>query len=543
MVLDWFVGDLNFSSNTRPTCDEAKKNSSSYACQLNTECVDVGGGGYHCKCISGFEGNPYLEPGCTDFDECASSSSNPCSMVCINTVGSYNCSCPPGYSGDGYNDKNSTGCIKIPDFGSSSLKITLGRVVVATVSFKKGGGGGHCGLSISLGTILLILSGWGFYALIRKRMIIKQKARHFEQNGGLILRQQMSYDESVVSRLKIFTANELDRATDHFNEDRILGKGGQGTVYKGMLSEGKIVAIKKSKILGESRLVEFINEMVIVSQINHRNVVKLLGCCLETEVPLLVYEFIPNGTLFHHIHHPSEEFPITWRMRLQIASDTAGALAYLHSSSSTPILHRDIKSSNILLDDKYKAKLSDFGTSKSISLDQTHITTRVVGTFGYLDPEYFKSSQFTEKSDVYSFGVVLVELLTGQKAIRNASEEDRSLTSWFISHMENSLLLDIIDTQLLEEGSKEELHTIANLAKRCINMEGRNRPTMKEALVEIEAVLSLHLPQQNWLETQQVATNKEVAKHTYNGVLYSSTFYSENNPLNSAELSLLFNPR
>ncbi|CAO2837541.1 unnamed protein product [Amaranthus hypochondriacus] len=514
MVLDWFVGDLNFSSNTRPNCDEAKRNLSTYACQSNTQCVDVVGGGYHCRCKSGYEGNPYLKPGCTDFDECASSS-NPCSMICHNTPGSFECLCPTGYFGDGWKNFGN-GCVKSRDNSSSTSlkKLTLG-------------------LGISLGSILVLLCGWGSYALFRRKMITRQKVRHFKRNGGLLLQQQMSYDESAMARMKIFSADELDKATDHFNEDRVLGKGGQGTVYKGMLSEGRIVAIKKSKLLAESRLIEFINEMVILSQINHRNIVKLWGCCLETEVPLLVYEFISNGTLFDHIHHPSEEFPITWRMRLQIASDSAGALSYLHSSSATPILHRDIKSSNILLDNKYRAKLADFGTSRSIALDQTHVTTRVVGTFGYLDPEYFQSSQFTEKSDVYSFGVVLVELLTGQKAIRSMYEEDRSLTSWFLSHMENSRLLDIIDNQILEEGSKEEFQTIGNLAKRCLNLEGKNRPTMKEVLLEIEAVLSLHLPQQHVPNL----------KHTPNSLPNSNTFYLDNNSLNSAELSLLFNPR
>uniref|UniRef100_A0A6N2KHR1 Protein kinase domain-containing protein n=1 Tax=Salix viminalis TaxID=40686 RepID=A0A6N2KHR1_SALVM len=196
----------------------------------------------------------------------------------------------------------------------------------------------------------------------------------------------------------MFPSKELDKATDHYNANRTLGQGGQGTVYKGMLADGKIVAVKKSKI-------------------NHRNVVKLLGCCLETELPLLVYEFIPNGTLFQFLHVPNEEFPLTWEIRLRIAAEVAGALFYLHSAASIAIFHRDIKSTNILLDEKYRAKVADFGTSRSVSVDQTHVTTMVQGTFGYLDPEYFQSSQFTDKSDVYSFGVVLVELLTGQKPI------------------------------------------------------------------------------------------------------------------------------
>ncbi|XP_021734406.1 wall-associated receptor kinase-like 8 [Chenopodium quinoa] len=518
IVLDWIV-------ELKTSCKEAQKNNSTatpYLCQSNTECIDTDLGGYRCSCLPGYEGNPYLQSSCKDINECAAGPNNPCTTACVNTPGSYRCFCPRGYSGDGL--KSGIGCIKNLDKSSSSLKkITLG-------------------LGISLGTVILLLIGWWFSSVIKRRRIIKQKAVYFERNGGLLLKQQMATDESVVARLKIFTSDELERATDQFNEDRIVGQGGQGTVYKGMLSEGKIVAIKKAKVVDESQLGGFINEVVISSQVNHRNIVKLLGCCLETEVPILVYEFIPNGTLYHHIHNPSEEFPITWRMRLQIASDSAGALAYLHSSSSIPILHRDIKSSNILLDDKYRGKLSDFGTSMSIAIDQTHVTTRVMGTFGYLDPEYFQSSQFTEKSDVYSFGVVLVELLTGQKAIRATKEEDRSLTSWFLSHMNDTRLLDIIDSQVLQEGSEQELHIIANLARQCLNLDGKKRPTMKEVLIEIEGVMSLRIPERNrknGLETEHNGT----AKHTCDGILSSSSFYTENSSLDSAEMSLLFNPR
>uniref|UniRef100_A0A803L497 Protein kinase domain-containing protein n=1 Tax=Chenopodium quinoa TaxID=63459 RepID=A0A803L497_CHEQI len=229
-------------------------------------------------------------------------------------------------------------------------------------------------------------------------------------------------------------------------------------------------------------------------------------------------------------------------MRLQIASDSAGALAYLHYSSSIPIFHRDIKSSNILLDEKYRGKLSDFGTSRLVDADQTHVTTRVMGTFGYLDPEYFQTNQFTEKSDVYSFGVVLVELLTGQKAIRAISEQDRSLTSWFLSHMENSRLLDIIDSQVLEENcNKEEFHTIATLAKRCLSSDGKRRPSMKEVSLEIEAVLSLHLPQVNEPDTQTKPDEvfvTEAFKGSFNDCgSCSSTFNLESKSLSSIEAS------
>ena len=351
----------------------------------------------------------------------------------------------------------------------------------------------YAAISTSLGLLFLLIGGWWSYKAIKKRKNIKRKEKFFKRNGGLLLQQQLSSSEANVEKTKLFNSKDLEKATDHFNVNRILGQGGQGTVYKGMLVDGKIVAVKKSKVIDEEKqLEEFINEVVILSQINHRHVVKLLGCCLETEVPLLVYEFIPNGTLSQYLHVQNEEFPATWDMRLRIATEVAGALFYLHSAASSPIYHRDIKSTNILLDDKYRAKVADFGTSRSIGVDQTHITTVVQGTFGYLDPEYFQSSQFTEKSDVYSFGVVLIELLTGEKAISSTrTPENKSLATYFIHSIEENNLFDIIDAQVMKDSKKEEIISVANLAKMCLNLNGKKRPTMKEVAMQLEAVQTL----------------------------------------------------
>ncbi|KAK6161859.1 hypothetical protein DH2020_001700 [Rehmannia glutinosa] len=261
----------------------------------------------------------------------------------------------------------------------------------------------YAGLLVGSGLFLTLAGSFLLYKLLKKRRVKQLKQNFFKRNGSLLLQQQMSGHDSVLEKMRIFTSKELEKATDRFNESRILGRGGQGTVYKGMLSDGRIVAVKKSRLVNEDQLVEFINEVSILSQVNHRNVVNLLGCCLETEVPLLVYEFIANGTLHQLIHDDTTGFPFSLDLRLRIAAEIANALAYLHYATSIPIYHRDMKSNNILLDEKYRAKLSDFGISRSVAIDQTHLTTKVKGTFGYLDPEYFQTGKFTEKSDVYSF--------------------------------------------------------------------------------------------------------------------------------------------
>ncbi|GJU06160.1 kinase RLK-Pelle-WAK family protein [Tanacetum coccineum] len=385
------------------------------------------------------------------------------------------------------------------------------------------------GVSISTGVLFLAALTYILYKLIKKTKDRRRRKRFFKRNGGLLLKQQEEADPSLVDQTMLFTSRQLEKATDNFNENRVLGRGGQGTVYKGMLVDGRIVAIKKSKIVDESQLEQFINEVVILSQVNHRNVVKLLGCCLETDVPLLVSEFIPNGTLYDRIHCETDEDPMSLNMRLQIATEVAGALAYLHSATSIPVYHRDIKTTNILLDDKYRAKVSDFGTSRFVSIDQTHLTTLVKGTFGYLDPEYFQSSQFTEKSDVYSFGVVLVELLTGERAISlTRFGENRSLAARFMLAMEEGRVMSIFDGMVIREGTSDELLAVANLAMRCLNFNGKNRPTMKEVAVELETVRTSHIPSAVQTNTKAVTYEHELSMLSY-GELTSTILSSDEN--------------
>ena len=246
-----------------------------------------------------------------------------------------------------------------------------------------------------------------------------------------------------------------------------------------------MIAIKKSKIGNQTQIEQFVNEIIVLTHINHRNVVKLLGCCLETEVPLLVYEFITKGTLSEHIHDKGLSSLLSWEKRLKIAAETAEALAYLHSTTSVPIIYRDVKAANILLDDNFTAR--NFGASKLVPLDQTQLNTLVQGTFGYLDPEYFHTSQLIEKSDVYSFGVVLAELLTGKRALSfNRPEIDRNLAMFFISAMKDDRLVQILEDHIVNEGNIEQLKEVANLAKRCLKATGEDRPSMKEVAMELE---------------------------------------------------------
>ncbi|EOA39885.1 hypothetical protein CARUB_v10008562mg [Capsella rubella] len=344
------------------------------------------------------------------------------------------------------------------------------------------------GLGVGITSSVLICGGIFLYVKMKNT---NRRKRFFERNGGLLLQQQLASKEGYVEKTIVFRSTELEKATETFSLSRVLGHGGQGTVYKGILADGRIVAVKKSKAVDEDKLDEFINEIVILSQINHRNIVRILGCCLETEVPLLVYEFIPNGNLFELLHKECDDDHTltTWEARLRIAIDVAGALSYLHYAAASPIYHRDIKSTNIMLDENFRAKVSDFGTSRSITIDQSHLTTMVSGTVGYVDPEYFQSSQFTEKSDVYSFGVVLVELITGEKPVSfQRSEENRLLVTYFNLSMKDDRISDIIDSRIRDNCKLEQVMMMAKLAKMCLNRKGKKRPNMREVWMQLERI-------------------------------------------------------
>ncbi|KAE8771281.1 Wall-associated receptor kinase 3 [Hordeum vulgare] len=425
-----------------------------------SSCSNVTGNyrnGYVCHCQEGYEGNPYIPGGCQDVDECARPGM--CFGVCTNTPGGYHCGCPP----------RSRGCV------TSSLGLGL--------SIGIGIGSGAALLFLVLGAIFVTRK-----LKLQKAKVSKQK--FFKQNRGHLLEQLVSQKADIAERM-IIPLVELEKATNNFDKAREIGGGGHGMVYKGIMSDLHVVAIKKSKAAIQREVNEFINEVAILSQINHRNVVKLFGCCLETEVPLLVYEFISNGTLYNHLHVEGPEASLSWVDRLRIATETARALAYLHSAVSFPIVHRDIKSQNILLDGTRIAKVSDFGASRCIPLDQTGDETAIQGTFGYLDPMYCFSGQLTKESDVYSFGVLLMELLTRKKPCSYRSPEEKSLVAYFTSLLTEGDLSSLLDPQVVVEGGKK-VEEVTMLAVACVRMEGGQRPTMRQVEMTLESLQARH---------------------------------------------------
>lgn len=459
-VLDWAIGYQN--------CTEAKKNTTSYACiDHNSYCQNSDNGpGYRCFCSSGYRGNPYINGGCADVNECEDQNLNDCTHRCHNVVGRYTCSCPKWFRGDG--KRNGKGCSLDQD-----------RII-------------HVIIGIGILLILLAAGSCLLHSYRRKQMHIRCKENFFKQNGGTILQDRIDRSDSSINTVKIFKIKELEVATDNFNERRICGEGGFGTVYKGHLSDGNVVAIKKSKAVDVRQKEQFINEIMVLSQIKHQNVVRFLGCCFETPQPLLVYEFIPNGTLSDHIHNNGSIPRMSWSTRLNIAAETAGVLAYLHSEHSPPVIHRDIKPTNILLDDNYSSKVSDFGCSRLISKNENEMCTMVQGTLGYLDPEYLQTGQLTEKSDVYSFGVVLIELLTALKAASfERFAEGWTLVNYFLSLMNDNSILEILDKGIVNEDNAKEIMEVANIAKACVAVKGEERPRMNEVAGELQGLLTM----------------------------------------------------
>ncbi|ESW11172.1 hypothetical protein PHAVU_008G007900 [Phaseolus vulgaris] len=355
--------------------------------------------------------------------------------------------------------------------------------------------------------VLVVILGCGYFMVQRRRKIYN-KSRSMElfiaptssgdtfastTNTSQSLSSYQSSKSDPVARsyyfgVQVFTYEELEEATKNFDASRELGEGGFGTVYKGKLKDGRIVAVKRHYEINSRRITLFLNEVQILARLRHKNLVTLFGCTSKhSRELLLVYEFIPNGTVSYHLQgRSSKSTLLPWPIRLNIALETAEALAYLHAND---VVHRDVKTNNLLLDDQFLVKVADFGLSKEFPDNlMTHVSTVPQGTPGYVDPEYHQCYQLTYKSDVYSFGVVLVELISSLQAVDiNRNRSDVNLANMFVKRIQNQELHELIDPCLgfeKDDATRRMITAVAELAFRCLQQERDMRPSMNE-VVEI----------------------------------------------------------
>ncbi|KAK9077311.1 hypothetical protein SSX86_005648 [Deinandra increscens subsp. villosa] len=290
-----------------------------------------------------------------------------------------------------------------------------------------------------------------------------------------------------------FTYDELAAATRGFNNSLLLGEGGFGYVHKGVLPNGKEIAVKSLKSTSGQGEREFQAEVEIISRVHHRHLVSLVGYCLAGQQKLLVYEYIPNNSLDYHLY--GRNAPVmNCSTRLNIALGAAKGFAYLHEDCQPRIIHRDIKGANILIDEHYEAKVADFGLAKLSSDTNTHVSTRVMGTFGYLAPEYASTGKLTEKSDVFSFGVVLLELITGRRPGESNSDDD-SLIDWarpiLTKAVEGGSYEALVDKRLENNYKHEEMYRMVVCASACLTHSARRRPKMSQVVRALEGEATL----------------------------------------------------
>ncbi|XP_044974313.1 proline-rich receptor-like protein kinase PERK8 [Hordeum vulgare subsp. vulgare] len=303
--------------------------------------------------------------------------------------------------------------------------------------------------------------------------------------------------EYSMGNCRFFTYEEMHNITNGFSDQNLLGEGGFGSVYKGCLPEGREVAIKKLKDGSGQGEREFQAEVEIISRVHHRHLVSLVGYCISGDQRLLVYDFVPNDTLHYHLH--GRGVPVLdWPARVKISAGSARGIAYLHEDCHPRIIHRDIKSSNILVDNNFEAQVADFGLARLAMDFATHVTTRVMGTFGYMAPEYASSGKLTEKSDVFSFGVVLLELITGRKPV-DASNPlgDESLVEWarplLTQALETGNVGELLDPRLDKNFNEVEMFHMIEAAAACIRHSAPRRPRMSQVVRALDSLADVDL--------------------------------------------------
>ncbi|XP_071736906.1 probable LRR receptor-like serine/threonine-protein kinase At5g10290 isoform X2 [Rutidosis leptorrhynchoides] len=319
-------------------------------------------------------------------------------------------------------------------------------------------------------------------------MMLPQRTVDADTNSSIIIQPHQTCHR--------FTLAEIQSATNNFDVKLVIGRGGFGNVYKCNHKIGLVeqVALKRLQTTSNQGAREFEAEIEILSKLRHGNLVSLIGYCNEGNEMVLAYEFMPNGNLQDHLRKNGTDLSLSWLLRLKICIGAARGLDYLHTGTSTQqgVIHRDVKTSNILLDANFDAKISDFGLAKvgPINQTKTSVSTLVKGTFGYMDPSYFFSGKLTRKSDVYAFGVVLFEVLSGKQAVdQSIDEEQWSLAIWAQDQIKIGKLNKIIDPRLIGQISKKSLKEFASIAAQCLHNQPKKRPTMAEVVVKLDSIL------------------------------------------------------
>eukprot|EP00253_Pinus_taeda_P020782 PITA_20782 len=381
-------------------------------------------------------------------------------------------------------------------------------------------------------TKLVVVLGILFIALIIDQFVklkIKEKPVTTESSGAKKEHKHfLKQDRSKIivpntTKSRAFTLDEMIAATQSFTRE--IGRGGFGSVFFGELPQGKTIAVKVLSLSSHQGIQEFLNEVDLLSKINHRNLVSLLGYCNETDQVMLIYEHMSGGSLRDHLYGSSaENSDLNWKRRLKIALDAAQGLEYLHVGCTPKIIHRDIKTANILLDSNFNGKLADFGLSRmATDVAATHVTTAVKGTFGYLDPEYYNTQMLTEKSDVYSFGVLLLEIITGRPPIdTNLPDEEVNIVRWATPYLldtdENGggKIIDVIDKRLCGGYDMKSASNVAKIAMRCVQALPSRRPTVSEVVAELKEAIKVEedkdcisIAEENGIQNGDVSTKRE----------------------------------
>ncbi|XP_058778514.1 cysteine-rich receptor-like protein kinase 10 [Vicia villosa] len=334
-----------------------------------------------------------------------------------------------------------------------------------------------------------------------------------------------------------FKVATIEAATNKFSKENEIGKGGFGIVYKGVLSDGQQIAVKKLSINSGQGSIEFQNEILLIAKLQHINLVTLLGFCLEEREKMLIYEYVPNKSLDYFLFDHKKHRVLDWFERYKIIGGIARGILYLHEYSRLKVIHRDLKSSNILLDNNMNPKISDFGLARIVTIDQEPgRTNRIVGTYGYMSPEYAMHGQFSEKSDVFSFGVIIIEIVSGKKNVRPIELDDfDDLLSIAWRKWRSETPLELLDPVLKDSYSRSEVIKCIQLGLLCVQESPLDRPTMAQVVSYLSNLLvELPFPQEPAFSMDR-RTRLNITRESSSGQFNSNSLVSSINDMTKSQ--------